>query len=383
MDADPTGIALPATDRSAGPASAYQAPELTVVIPTFNERDNVDPLLAKLRTALAGIEWEAIFVDDDSPDGTAARVIERARTDSRIRCLRRIDRRGLSSACIDGVLASAAPYFAVIDADMQHDETLLPDMLRQIRADGLDIVIGSRYVAGGGTGEWSGHRIAISRFANALSRLVTRVRLTDPMSGFFLMRREAFDRAAPSLSGQGFKILLDLFASSPKPLTFAELPYTFRSRTFGESKLDAQVVWDFLMLLLDKTVGRFVPVRFALFAAVGGIGVLVHLAVLAASLAIGFGFAVSQTTAMLVSMTGNFLLNNLITFRDRRLKGRAVIRGLLSFYLVCSVGAVANVGVATMIYEGDVIWWAAGIAGAVVGAVWNYAASTIFTWRTR
>ncbi len=378
MDAD-----AKATDHSSESAPLVRAPELTVVIPTFNERENVDPLIDKLRLALAGIEWEAIFVDDDSPDGTAAHVIERARFDARIRCIRRIDRRGLSSACIDGVLASTAPYFAIIDGDMQHDETLLPSMLTRIKQESLDIVIGSRYVAGGGTGEWAGHRIAISRFANALSRLVTRVRLTDPMSGFFLMRRDAFDRAAPYLSGQGFKILLDLFASSPRPLGFAELPYTFRSRTFGESKLDAQVVWDFLMLLLDKTVGRLIPVRFALFATVGGIGVGVHLIVLGTALASGLGFTVSQTLAMLVSMTGNFLLNNLITFRDRRLKGWSIIRGLLSFYIVCSIGAVANVGVATVIYEGDVIWWAAGIAGAVVGAVWNYAASALFTWRAR
>ncbi len=359
-------------------------PELTVVIPTFNESGNVAPLVARLHDVLAGLDWEAVFVDDDSPDGTAEAVRTVAQRDPRIRCLQRVGRRGLSTAVIEGALSSSAPYVAVMDADLQHDEALLPDMLKTLKADGLDVVIGSRYVTGGGVGDWDGRRVAISGAAGRLSRLIVKADLTDPMSGFFMMRRDAFEAAVRRLSGQGFKILLDLFASSPRPLRFRELPYTFRLRTHGESKLDALVAWEYLMLILDKWAGHVVPVRFLLFAAVGGSGVLVHFAALWAALGPGgVAFAYAQTIATFVAMTSNFVLNNLLTYRDRRLKGWGFVRGLVSFYAVCSVGVVANVGVATFVHERDTVWWLAGGAGAVIGVVWNYAASAIFTWRAR
>src|SRR5688572_5401324 len=165
-------------------AAALTAPavELSIVVPSFNERDNVLPLVEKLEAALQGIGWEVIYVDDDSQDGTADRVRELARDDPRVRCLQRIGRRGLSSAVIEGILASSAPYVAVIDADMQHDETLLPQMLDRLKDGGLDVVVGSRYVSGGGTGDWSGRRVSLSQFATRLSRLAVRQPLTDPMS---------------------------------------------------------------------------------------------------------------------------------------------------------------------------------------------------------
>jgi len=356
--------------------------ELTVVVPSFNERENVAPMIARLDEALRGLAWEVIYVDDDSPDGTAAAVKALAQRDSRIRCIHRIGRRGLSTAVIEGVQASSAPYIAVIDADMQHDETLLPKMLAAIKAGGLDVVVGSRYVGGGGVGDWDKNRVAMSGIATRLSRLVVSAHLTDPMSGFFMISRPAFDGAVRRLSGQGFKILLDLFASSPTPYRFAELPFTFRPRLHGESKLDSLVVWEYLMLLLDKMVGRFVPVRFVLFGAVGGSGAFVHLLTLRLMLA-HFAFPVAQATAAMVAMTSNFALNNLLTYRDRRLKGLRFLLGLLSFYAVCAIGAVANVGIASAAFAHQYSWWVAGLAGIAVGVVWNYAVSSVFTWRAR
>jgi dolichol-phosphate mannosyltransferase len=355
--------------------------ELAVVIPTFNERDNVQPLLQRLEAALDGITWEAIFVDDDSPDGTAALVRELMRRDPRVRVLHRIGRRGLSSACVEGVLSSSAPYFAVIDADMQHDEALLPHMLERIRESHLDLVVASRYATGQSVAGWGTKRQFISRVGGRAARLVTKASLSDPMSGFFIMRREAFDEAVPHLSQLGFKILLDLFASAPRVLQFAEVPYHFRQRQHGESKLDSMVVWEYGMLLADKMFGRIVPARFLLFAAVGALGLVVHMAVLAVAVHNGLGIAASQTIAVVAAMTSNFVLNNLVTYRDRRLAGWQFLRGLLSFYAVCSLGAVANVGVASLIYAEEPIWWFAGLAGALVGSVWNYAASAFFTWR--
>ena len=376
-------VPLPAPTTAAAPSPGIGGGvELSVIVPAFNERGNVAELLDRLRASLTGVDWEVIYVDDDSPDGTADAVRAFAHVDRRVRCIQRVGRRGLSSAVIEGVLASSAPVVAVIDADLQHDETLLPRMLERMKRDSLDVIIGSRYVDGGGTGDWNDARAKLSRLATRLSRLVVRQPLSDPMSGFFMISRPAFERAVHRLSGQGFKILLDLFASSPEPYRFAELPYTFRSRVHGESKLDGLVVWEYLMLLLDKRLGQFVPARFALFASVGASGLVVHLIALAVALE-RFSFASSQLIASFVAMVTNFLINNALTYRDRRLRGRRLVTGLLTFVAVCAVGAVANVRFAVDAFERDYSWWASGIAGAIVGAVWNYSMSSLLTWRQR
>ena len=359
--------------------------ELAVIIPTLNEYGNVVPLIERLDRVLAGVAWEAIFVDDDSTDRTLEAINTIARRDPRVRALHRIGRRGLASACIEGVLANSAPYVAVIDADMQHDESLLPEMLRTLKSEPLDIVIGSRYIAGGGMGQMSAARVRISVLATRLGRRILRAEITDPMSGFFMVRRDVFDRAVRNLSGIGFKILMDLFASSPKPLRFKELAYEFRSRAYGDSKLDTLVVWEYVMLVGDKLVGHIIPVRFLSFALVGLVGLVVHLSVLGASLRLlGFSFELSQAAATLIAMVCNFTLNNVLTYRDLRLRGWGFLRGLVSFFLVCAAGAVANVGVGTVLFDTLALpWWVAGIGGAVVGAVWNYAVSGVFTWRKR
>ncbi|RZM34009.1 MAG: glycosyltransferase family 2 protein [Sphingomonas sp.] len=357
--------------------------QLAVVIPTFNEKANVATLIAKLDQALVGLNWEAIFVDDDSPDGTADAAREIARLDKRVRVIQRIGRRGLSSACIEGMCATAAPVVAVIDGDLQHDETLLPAMLDLLKDDDTDVVIGSRFVSGGGTGEWDSDRVAKSALATKLSRRVLKCDLNDPMSGFFMIRTDIVRRLSPSLSAIGFKILLDLLTASPTPLRFVEVPYTFRCRTEGESKLDHVVAMEYLIAIYDRMFGRVVPVRFAMFSAIGVLGVGIHMAVLTA-LFVGFGthFLVGEIVATLAALTFNFFLNNALTYRDRRLKGwRQLVDGWVSFAVICSVGAVANVGIAAFLYEmRDGAWAASALIGVLVGAVWNYALSSKFTW---
>lgn len=358
--------------------------DLAVVIPTFNEKGNVPVLIARLDQALAGINWEAIFVDDDSPDGTADAVREIARIDRRVRVIQRIGRRGLATACIEGMCATAAPAVAVIDGDLQHDETILPDMLAALRAEpALDIVVGSRFVAGGGTGDWDRDRVAKSALATRLSQRVLNVGLTDPMSGFFMVRTDVLRARAPHLAGIGFKILLDIMAAGDRPLQYRELPYVFRIRTEGESKLDHVVALEYLIALYDRRFGKLVPVRFAMFSAIGVIGVGIHMGVLALFyLVAGTTFLLGQIAATVVAMTFNFLLNNALTYRDRRLKGwRQLLDGWVSFCVVCSVGAVANVGVAAFLYDFHYGAWAASaLAGVFVGAVWNYALSSRFVW---
>src|SRR5262249_50027849 len=297
------------------------------------------------------------------------RVRALARSNPRIRCLQRIGRRGLATACIEGVLASASPFIAVMDADLQHDERLLPNMLKALGDGRVDLVVGSRYTAGGDTGDWDLRRARLSGLGTWLARVVCKADIADPLSGFFMCRREVFEQALRRMSGQGFKVLLDLLASSPEPVRVRELAYSFRQRRSGESKLDTMIVWEFGMLLADKLIGHIVPIRFALFAMIGALGLLVHLVTLWVSLnPLGLGFAVAQSVATVVAMTSNFFFNNQFTYRDHRLSGFPLLRGLLVFYLICGIGAAANVGVASYAFTSRHTWWLAGVAGAPVGS---------------
>ena len=364
------------------PQEAVHSPvELSIVVPTFNERDNVERLIEGIEHVLPNIKWEIIFIDDDSPDGTADFIRKIAQSKPYVRCQQRIGRRGLSKAVIEGILSSSAPVIVVMDADLQHDERILPTMLDQIRNNQTDIVVGSRYCAGGGMGTWNSQRATMSRFATILSRTIVTPQLTDPMSGFFMIKRDTFHRIVRRLSGEGYKILLDLVASSPHPLKLVELPYTFRERVAGESKLDSAVIWEYLLLVVDKKFGHVIPARFIFFSLVGLSGVIVHFLVLAGTFKfVGLLFPVAQTIATVSAMTSNFGLNNILTYRDMRLRGGRFFTGLLTFYLVCGIGVIANVGIANVVFQRDYTWWLAGGAGALVGTVWNYAASSIFTW---
>jgi dolichol-phosphate mannosyltransferase len=369
---------------SENPPQAVDTPQLSVVVPTFNERDNVTTLFRRLETALAGIAWEVVFVDDNSPDATWDVVRGLARQDLRVRCIRRIGRRGLSGACIEGILACSAPYAAVIDADLQHDETQLAKMLGLLQGGAADLVVGSRYIEGGSADSFDRQRAGASQLATEVAKRVLRVKIKDPMSGFFMIRRDRFEQLAPQLSTQGFKILLDIVATARGELRVVEVPFTFGSRLHGESKLDSMVALDFLGLVLAKLTRDVVSLRFLMFAMVGSLGLLVHLAALYTALKlIHLPFAESQACGAISAMTSNFILNNFLTYRDQRLKGFAILRGLLLFYLVCSVGLLANVGVAFSVYDQEPIWWLAGAAGALMGVVWNYAMSGLFVWRKR
>src|ERR1700704_760017 len=370
--------------RPQSPLQSAVAPQLSVIVPTFNERDNVTTLFRRLEATLKGIPFEVIFVDDDSPDGTCEVVRSLARADIRVRCIRRVGRRGLSGACIEGILASSAPCAAVIDADLQHDETQLPVMLALLQDGEADLVGGSRYVAGGSADSFNRQRAGASQLATEVAKRVLRIKIADPMSGFFMVRRDRFEQLAPQLSTQGFKILLDVVATARGELRVKEIPFTFGSRLHGESKLDSMVALDFLGLVLAKLTHDVVSLRFLLFAMVGSIGLFVHLATLFVALEFfNVRFAEAQAAGALVAMTSNFVLNNFLTYRDQRLKGFAILRGLLLFYLVCSVGLFANVGVAFSVYDQEPIWWLAGAAGALMGVVWNYAMSGLFVWRKR
>jgi len=362
-----------------------KAPSLSVIVPCYNERANVAVMTQRLFDTLKDIDFEIIFVDDDSPDGTAQAVREIGRQDSRVHCLRRIGRRGLASAVIEGALSSSADYIAVIDGDLQHDETRLPVMLQLLRENAGDVVVASRFAAGGdaaGLADETRHHI--SAIGIKAAQIFLGQKLTDPMSGYFMLRRDKFESLAPRLTGQGFKILLDLLLSAPTRLRVVEIGAKFSARVAGESKLSPLVMVQFGALLIDKMFGGRLPLRFVAFAMVGAIGLVVHLAVLRLGLVSGLGFDRAQTLASFVAMLANFQLNNRLTYSDQRLRGTDFWRGMALFVLVCGVGAVANVGIARALYHAEhETRMAAGVTGAIIGLVWNYAVSSTLVWNRR
>ena len=355
--------------------------ELSVIVPTFNERENVQALLERLDVALAGIVFEVVFVDDDSPDGTADLVRQIARTTPRVRVIQRIGRRGLASAGLEGMLSSSAPYVAMMDADLQHDESVLPIMLDKIRSGAYDLVVGSRNVHGGGMGAFARERVALSQLGRWVSKLISRHALSDPMSGYFLLTRDFFGQVMRRTTGVGFKILLDLVASSPRPLRVAEVPYVFRARQHGQSKLDINVGVEYLYLVSDKLVGAWLPIRFVVFCLVGVAGLGVHLGVLwVLYRRLGYSFSTALIAAIIVAMVGNFALNNVLTYRDRRRRGVRFLTGLLLFCAACSVGSLSNYAVAKFLLASGIWWPLASVCGLAIASVWNFGATGIVTW---
>ncbi|MDE2462746.1 MAG: glycosyltransferase family 2 protein [Alphaproteobacteria bacterium] len=360
--------------------------ELSIVVPTFCEAENVAVLVERVEDALSGHRWEIIFVDDDSADHTAERAKTIASQDQRVRCIRRVGRRGLAGACIEGILSSAAPFVAVMDADLQHDETLLPRMLEQLESGEIDLVAATRYAGEGAGAEGlaNARRGQLSRIANASVQRLLSMHLTDPMSGFFMLRREIVEAHADDLCADGFKILLDIVATAGSRLRIAEVPYRFRPRQAGESKFDTRTAIEFAGLVLSKLSFGVVTPRFLVYALVGTTGLGVHMLALLGYLAFdGNHFAPAQLFATGMAITNNYVLNNLLTWRDRRLRGWQMVRGFAGFCLISTAGAIANIGVAEWLFAQEPKWWLAGFAGAVMGAVWNYSMSSRLVWQSR
>ena len=359
-------------------------PTLSVVVPTYRESANVPVLFERVKAALDGVPWEMIVVDDDSPDGTSNVAFALAARDRRMRCVRRVNRSGLAGAVIEGWLSSSADLVAVIDGDLQHDERILPEMYRAIIAGQGNLAVGVRESDRIGSG-LSPSRQKLSNLGAWFFHRIAGASVTDPMSGFFMLRREIVTRLAPRLSPDGFKILVDVILSAGGELKIVEVPYKFRKRVTGESKLTPLVALDFLGLIAHHASGGVLPVRFVLFSLVGAFGLIVHILALSAFRHwLGTSnFGAAQLVATLVAMGSNFILNNEITYRTLRYRGLDKIRGFAGFALGCSVGAIANIDFASWLYKWNQTWWAAGLAGALLSVVWNYAVSTNLVWRPR
>jgi dolichol-phosphate mannosyltransferase len=359
---------------------------LSVVIPTYNERENVQEIVRRLDKVLDGQDWEVIFVDDNSGDGTAEIVRHLSRRDRRVRLISRHNRRGLSSAVIEGALAASSDTIAVMDGDLQHDESVLPRMLDIISSGEADLVSASRFLAeDGAAGLSSESRVKISNTGNSLSNLLFRLNMTDPLTGFFMMRRSVVVNALPELSEIGFKVLIDLIVSNnPRP-RIREVPFRFRSRVHGESKLDNRVMYDFFLFFIEKKISKYLPLpaRFISFSLINSIGILVHLAILVPAVSLAsMAFNTAQLLATGVAMFFNYSVNNALTYRDQQLKGRNFYAGFMIFAVLCSIGVLGNIGVASIIHEQyeSLLYVIPAMAGAFITVVWNYVATRAFVW---
>jgi dolichol-phosphate mannosyltransferase len=354
-----------------------------VIIPTLNEAGNVTTLAERLEKVLEGLDWEAVFVDDGSTDGTAEELRTLALRTPRVRFLRRVGRRGLASACVDGMMSTAADYLAVMDADLQHDENLLPAMFDALASGQANLAVASRYVEGGGTGSWDKNRVGLSKLATWLAGKSMKVRCTDPMSGFFALRQDIIGAVAEKVQSRGFKILFDILTQPGPALSIKEFPYVFRERMVGSTKLSYTVMMEFAWLLSSRFLSRLAYAQFAMFCVVGLSGVGVHLLVLfLLHRRLGLSFLAGQTIATVCAMTSNYLLNNQVTFGEQRLRGgKALLAGYGKFAAACAVGAFANIASAEFLQINGVFWWLAACVGTVMGAFINYFFSRFFIWK--
>ena len=364
------------------PTPGRSTPTLSIIVPTYQESANIPILFERVKATLNGSPWEMIVVDDDSPDRTSNVAFALAAKDNRLRCLRRVNRSGLAGAVMEGWMSSSADFVAVIDGDLQHDESVLRTMYQALAKGCGDLVIGTRLREERG-GSLPPARQRLSDMGAWFFRLIAGAAVTDPMSGFFMIRRDIVSRLAPRLSPDGFKILVDVILSAGGDLNIIEVPYRFRKRNAGESKLTALVGIDFLGLVVHHLTAGILPVRFVLFAMVGVTGLGVHITALSAVLHWFrmLTFDSGQLVATILAMASNFILNNEITYRPYRYRGLGLMAGFVAFALGCSVGALANIDVASWLYAANQTWWAAGLAGALLSVVWNYAVSTNLIWR--
>lgn len=359
--------------------------ELSVVVPSYNELKNIAILLKKLASLLHELQYEIIVVDDNSPDKTWDKVATLSKQDSRIRLLRRFDRRGLSSAILEGFSTARGKYICVLDADMQHDETKILDMIEEMDRLNAEIVVGSRKVAGGGVQGWTWQRRFMSWVGSCISRAVVSSKIKDPMSGFFMLRQDFFRRIVDLLNPRGFKLLMEIINAGNKlNPTIREVGYVFKDRQHGKSKLNSTVILDFFLSLYDIKLGAVVPFRVFMYCLVGLSGVFINMA------ALGFFVTVVKLTensallcAIFIAMLSNFVCNNLLTFRDYSFSlPSSFISGFIKYLALCSFGALINYTVSMFFFQ-KLFWsiYLSNLIGIAIAMFWNYVMNSKYTWK--
>jgi dolichol-phosphate mannosyltransferase len=383
--------------------STVTAPILSVVTPTFDEAENLPELVERLHAALGDLPHEIIVADDNSPDRTWEVAEKLAAHDPSIRVLRRFHDHGLSAAVLDGMAAARGEYLAVIDADLQHDEAILPSMVDLLRNGRAEVVVGSRESDGGGYGEWSTRRRVVSWVATAIAKSLLRVPTGDPMSGYFVITREAYEATASEINPKGFKILLE-FIGRNRQLRVAEVGYTFSNRRHGETKLNRSVIRSYLLAVAELRLGRQVDPVFLLYVMVGVLGLGVNSLLFTLFEALGFPrvdtglnealdpvyssfvLSVAVTTLMM------FVINNEFTFWEQRYRGLKLLPAFVVYAGMTFVGTLVHVAVFSWLQEVGFLFSVIGddaarvvhnLLGAVVALVVNWYLNTTYLWRRR
>ena len=359
---------------------------LTIIIPTFNEVKNVDEIIKRLNKVLNQIKFRIIFVDDNSSDGTIDKVKENQLIHNNIDLIIRVGRRALAGACIEGLLNSSSQLVAIIDCDLQHDENILPKMYALFKKQPtLDLVVGSRHIdEGTSSSGFSLLREYGSKIAIKVTQILLRIKISDPMSGFFMVKNSSLLPIIKKLQPDGFKILADILASVKGRWNIKEVGYIFRKRKSGDSKMNVTVILELIALILSHLSFRFFSIRFIMFGMVGASGILVQLiSTFLLMNYISLDFIIAHILSVIIAMTSNFSLNNILTFKDKALTGTKYIKGLLTFYLVCSIGAFLNIAIADYLFKNFGLWIFSSVSGAFIAALWNFLFNSIITWKTK
>ncbi|MFC1912035.1 glycosyltransferase [Chloroflexota bacterium] len=354
---------------------------ISIIVPTYNEADSITPLVEKLHAALAGYNYEIIFVDDDSQDGTGT-IASGLSARYPVKLMVRKGKKGLASAVVDGLQQVSNDIVGVMDADLQHPPEAVPALVREIE-NGADVAIGSRYVKGGEFPDWGPVRSVISKGAIFLSHLFlpsTR-KISDPVSGFFFFNRQVVSGA--ELKPTGYKILLELLIEGSYQKV-AEVPYSFQLRHLGQSKLGARQQIDYLKHLFSLMRRKGELLRFFKFCLVGGSGVLVNMGLLwLLTEFAGLFYLLSAAISIEISIISNFTLNDYLTFPDRRSRGAGrFLQRLAKFNLVSLAGLGLNMGVLWLLTNVfGVYYMLSNLCGIAVATIWNYVANFWWTWK--
>ena len=360
---------------------------VSIILPTYNEFENIRPLIKRLLQIEEKYELELLIIDDDSTDGTTDLVKKLAQEESRIRIIHRVGRSGLASAIKEGLLDATGDIAVVMDSDGQHDPLAISQAISLLKSNKLDIVAGSRFLRDSEILGLSQRRTGGSSLANKLARFSLSKQyqhLTDYMSGFMVFKMHRCMPSIYKVDVNGFKFFYELLSISRGRFNIEEIPLNFLPRNYGSSKLDLSILWDFVISLVHTFSFRVIPRRAISFGLVGATGMVVQLTV--TKILMGLLLLEFQTAlpvGVVAAATSNYLINNALTFRSQRLNGRLLIKGLLKFLLVASLPVLANVGLATSFYRlvaSDP--FLAQLAGIIVVFVWNYAASSRFVWNT-
>jgi dolichol-phosphate mannosyltransferase len=382
---------------------SVSAPVVSVITPTYDEAENLPELVRRIHESLANVPHEIIVADDNSPDRTWAVAESLAADDETITVLRRFHDPGLSAAVLDGMSAARGSYLAVIDADLQHDPAALAPMLEMLRSGNADVAVGSRESEGGGYGEWSTQRRFVSWVATAIAKVFLRVPTDDPMSGYFMLTRDAYESTAAQINPMGFKILLE-FIGRNRDLRVGEVGYEFANRVHGRTKLNRSIIRSYLLAVAELRLGRQVDPVFLLYVMVGALGLVVNSTLFTLFEALGFPLintgvnealdpiyssfvaSVAVTTLLL------FVVNNEFTFWEQRYTGWKMLPALLLFGLMTLVGTLVHVAVFSWLQEtgfalallgADAARVLHNLIGATVALVVNWYLNTSFVWKRR